>query len=197
MLNKKMIISLACVVSLVMTGCSVNINGMSESSKSDNTVSEHKVGDYSQTMTDDAADQFKDELSAFEIAAEQRKRAASNEAGYTVLDAGRGNPNWINSKVRSAFTRLMDFANEECQLVMNNGDMAEHGNKDGISDRFDKFMDASDKTDRFLLDAVDHCVKELGMDRDDLLFEFTNGIIGDYYPDPSRCLSNTEQILNE
>ena len=105
MLNKKMIISLACVVSLLMTGCSVNINGMSESSKSDNTVSEHKVGDYSQTMTDDAADQFKDELSAFEIAAEQRKRAASNEAGYSVLDAGRGNP---KSGTRPRYSPLED-----------------------------------------------------------------------------------------
>jgi aspartate 4-decarboxylase len=80
---------------------------------------------------------------------------------------------------------------------MNNGDMAQHSNKEGISDRFAAFMDASDETDKFLIDAVDHCEKELGMDRDDLLFEFANGIIGDYYPEPSRCLTLTEQILNE
>ena len=197
MVSMVSMVSMVCTAALLMTGCSVSINGLPGSGKSDNTVSEHTVGDYSQTMTDEAANQFKDELSAFEIAAEQRKRAASNKAGYSVLDAGRGNPNWINSKVRSAFTRLMDFANEECKLVMDNGDMAEHGNKDGISERFAKFMNPSDETDRFLLDAVDHCEKELGMEKDDLLFEFTNGIIGDYYPDPSRCLSNTEQILNE
>ncbi|MCR4654997.1 MAG: bifunctional aspartate transaminase/aspartate 4-decarboxylase [Lachnospiraceae bacterium] len=148
-------------------------------------------------MTSDTAEQFGNELSAFEITAEQRRLAANNEAGYPKLDAGRGNPNWINTKVRSAFSRLMDFANEECRLVFENGDMSGHGNKDGISERFDKFMNKEDETDRFLLDAVNHCETELGMDRDDLLFEFSNGIIGDYYPDPSRCLENTEKILNE
>lgn len=197
MKNKKMIITLIIIGSLIMTGCSVSINGPAGDQGSDNKVSEHTIGNYTQTMTDDTADQFKDELSAFEIAAEQRKRAAQNEAGYSVLDAGRGNPNWINSKVRASFARLMDFANEECKLVMNNGDMAEHGNKEGIADRFVAYMDPSDETDKFLLDAVDHCEKKLGMNRDDLLFEFTNGIIGDYYPDPSRCLTNTEEILKE
>ncbi len=182
---------------MLMTGCNVNVNVPSSSGLSDTSIVEHKVGDYSQKMTDDTAKQFGDELSAFEITAEQRKLAANNEAGYPELDAGRGNPNWINTKVRSAFTRLMDFANEECRLAMENKDMAGHGNKDGISERFDNFMNEEDEIDSFLLDAVSHCEKELGMDRDDLLFEFSNGIIGDYYPDPSRCLENTEKILNE
>lgn len=197
MKNANMFVSLICTAAILLTGCNVNVNVQSDAGKADNTVSEHTVGDYSQAMTDDTAEKFEDELSAFEITAKQRKSAANNKAGYSVLDAGRGNPNWINSKVRSSFTRLMDFANEECKLVMDNGDMAEHGNKEGISKRFEEYMDASNETDKFLLDAVDHCEKELGLNRDDLLFEFTNGIIGDYYPEPSRCLTNTEKILNE
>ena len=196
-MKRRIIVSVICIFIMLMTGCNVNVNVPSSSGLSDTSVVEHKVGDYSQKMTDDTAKQFGDELSAFEITAEQRKLAANNEAGYPELDAGRGNPNWINTKVRSAFTRLMDFANEECRLAMENKDMAGHGNKDGISERFDNFMNEEDEIDSFLLDAVSHCEKELGMDRDDLLFEFSNGIIGDYYPDPSRCLENTEKILNE
>ena len=196
-MKRRIIVSVICIFIMLMTGCNVNVNVPSSSGLSDTSIVEHKVGDYSQKMTDDTAKQFGDELSAFEITAEQRKLAANNEAGYPELDAGRGNPNWINTKVRSAFTRLMDFANEECRLAMENKDMAGHGNKDGISERFDNFMNEEDEIDSFLLDAVSHCEKELGMDRDDLLFEFSNGIIGDYYPDPSRCLENTEKILNE
>lgn len=196
-MKRRIIVSVICIFIMLMTGCNVNVNLPSSSGLSDTSIVEHKVGDYSQKMTDDTAKQFGDELSAFEITAEQRKLAANNEAGYPELDAGRGNPNWINTKVRSAFTRLMDFANEECRLAMENKDMAGHGNKDGISERFDNFMNEEDEIDSFLLDAVSHCEKELGMDRDDLLFEFSNGIIGDYYPDPSRCLENTEKILNE
>ena len=196
-MKRRIIVSVICIFIMLMTGCNVNVNIPSSSGLSDTSIVEHKVGDYSQKMTDDTAKQFGDELSAFEITAEQRKLAANNEAGYPELDAGRGNPNWINTKVRSAFTRLMDFANEECRLAMENKDMAGHGNKDGISERFDNFMNEEDEIDSFLLDAVSHCEKELGMDRDDLLFEFSNGIIGGYYPDPSRCLENTEKILNE
>ena len=200
MMNQKTIISLICAGALILTGCEFTVNGLNGADllkSPDDKISEHTVGEYTQKMTDDTADQFEDELSAFEITAEQRKMAKNNEAGYSELDAGRGNPNWVNSKVRFAFSRLMDFANEECKLVMENGDMAGHGEKEGISERFDAYLDASDETDRFLLDAVDHCEKDLGMDRDDLLFELTNGIIGDYYPDPSRCLTLSEQILNE
>lgn len=35
------------------------------------------------------------------------------------------------------------------------------------------------------------------MDKQKLLMELTDGIIGDYYPSPSRCLPCTETILNE
>ena len=126
----------------------------------------------------------------------QRDAAQNNTAGYPVLDAGRGNPNWINAKVRYAFTRLMDFATAECERTLDNGDMAGHGVRDGIGSRFDAAMDPENEADLFLIDAVAYCVDELGMDKDDLLFELANGITGDYYPSPSRCLSNTEVILN-
>ena len=36
----------------------------------------------------------------------------------------------------------------------------------------------------------------LKLDKEDLLKELVDAIIGDYYPSPSRCLPNTEAILN-
>lgn len=80
---------------------------------------------------------------------------------------------------------------------MENGDMAGHGVKEGISKRFEDFTDEENETDRFLTDAINHCEKELGMDPDELLFELCNGITGDYYPTPSRCLKLSEDILRE
>ena len=41
--------------------------------------------------------QLQNEIGAFEITAEQRERAAANGAGCPVPDAGRGNPNRINT----------------------------------------------------------------------------------------------------
>ena len=58
-------------------------------------------------------------------------------------------------------------------------------------------MDASDETDAFLLESVAYCVDTMGMNKDELVFELVNGIVGDYYPSPSRCLSLTEMILGD
>lgn len=165
-----------------------------------NETSEQSVGSYTQEMTDEAAEQLETELGAFEITAQQRDLARENAAGYEMLDAGRGNPNWINAKARYAYTRLMDFATSECQRDtgdMAAGDMAGHGEAEGIGERFDAAMVPTNEVDKFLLDAVAYCTDELGMQREELLMELTNGIIGDYYPSPSRCLTYTEAILND
>ena len=187
-------IAVACIV----CGCSANTADTTteESPTPQNDTSVQTVGEYTQNMTDEAATTLESELGAFEITAMQRELAAENEAGYKPLDAGRGNPNWINSKSRYAFTRLMDFATEECQRTYEDGDIAGVGNVEGISERLTAAMDPTDEIDRFLLDAVDYCVTDLGIDRDELLKEFTDGIIGDNYPSPSRCLTHTEKIIN-
>jgi aspartate 4-decarboxylase len=153
--------------------------------------------DTAEPTSNSVHERLEKELGAFDITAEQRELAKSNEAGYEPLDAGRGNPNWINAKARSAFARLMEFAIAECQHDMSEGDMAGHGVAEGVAERFDAAMDPADETDKFLIDAVAYCVNELGMNKQDLLMELTNGIIGDYYPSPSRCLALTEDILNE
>ena len=150
----------------------------------------------SQNMNNDTVMQFKKEIGAFEITAKQRELAKTNIAGYPVLDAGRGNPNWINTQARYAFTRLMNFATDESRLVMDKGSMGGQAQKPGIAKRFDAAMNPKNPTDAFLIKAVNYCVKDLGMDKEDLLFELVNGIIGDYYPSPSRSLKNSEKILN-
>ena len=63
-----------------------------------------------EAMQEEVDARLQEELGAFEITAEQRELARENEAGYAVLDAGRGNPNWINTQSRYALTRFMNFA---------------------------------------------------------------------------------------
>ncbi len=148
------------------------------------------------TMQQEAEEQLQRELGAFEITANQREMAKANEAGYPVLDAGRGNPNWINTQARYAFTRFSDFATQECERDMSVGAMAGHAQKEGIGDRFDAAMNPENSTDAFLIAAVDYCDAALGLDKDSLLKELADAVIGDYYPSPSRCLPCTEVILN-
>ena len=147
-------------------------------------------------LQQEAEEQLQKELGAFEITAHQREIAKTNEAGYSVLDAGRGNPNWINTQARYAYTRFSDFATRECELDMKEGSMAGHARQDGIGERFDAEMDPENATDAFLIAGVDYCVNTLGLDKDTLLKELADAVIGDYYPSPSRCLPYTEIILN-
>ena len=174
----------------------VSISFLACSKEKNDSLKLRNIGKYEQSMTKDAAAQMEKELGAFEITAEQRELAKENTGAYKVIDAGRGNPNWINTKARFAFTRFMNFALSECQRTLNNGDMAGHADKNGIGERFDKSMNPSDKTDAFLIKAIDYCVKNLNMNKDEIVYELVNGIIGDFYPSPSRCLKNTEVILN-
>ncbi|MDO5133713.1 MAG: bifunctional aspartate transaminase/aspartate 4-decarboxylase [Eubacteriales bacterium] len=149
-----------------------------------------------QRIQKEAEDELERELGAFEITANQRELAKENEAGYPVLDAGRGNPNWINTQSRYAFTRFMNFSIEECENDFSQGNMAGHAQSEGIGERFDAAMNPRDSTDAFLIEAVKYCTETLGLDKDALLKELADAVIGDYYPSPSRCLPNTEVILN-
>lgn len=145
----------------------------------------------------EAQNQLEKEIGAFEITALQRELANNNEKGLKPLDAGRGNPNWINSKVRYAYARFLEFATKECELTLSSDAMAGQANKEGISSRFLESMKLEDDIDKFLVDSYNYCVNELSINGDDLIKEWVDGIVGDYYPTPSRCLTNTELILND
>ncbi|HAD19472.1 MAG TPA: aspartate 4-decarboxylase [Lachnospiraceae bacterium] len=160
------------------------------------SASEDAEGSKEITFQQEAEEQLEKEIGAFEITASQRELAKDNEAGYPVLDAGRGNPNWINTQSRYALTRFMDFAMKECELDMSEGSMAGHAQQEGIGERFDAAMDPEEETDAFLIDSFRYCTEVLGLDKDALLKELADAVIGDYYPSPSRCLPGVETILN-
>ncbi len=145
---------------------------------------------------EEAEKQLKKEIGAFEITAMQRELAKENEAGYLVQDAGRGNSNWINTQARYAFTRFIEYALSECELTMSQENMAGQAGAYGIGERFDQAMGAEDGTDAFLISAVQYCVETPGLNKDALLKELVDAVIGDYYPSPSRCLPSKEAILN-
>lgn len=137
-----------------------------------------------------------EQLGAFEIASKMLKVAKNNEKHNSFLNAGRGNPNWINTQARLAFARFMAFGVKESEHTMLEGNLAGYTTLDGISDRLDDFLDLSRKEDVFIQTFIDYAVNVLGINRDALVKEFTDAIIGNNYPVPSRCLVNIEKIIN-
>lgn len=135
-------------------------------------------------------------LGAFEISSTMLQLANANTKHKPVLNAGRGNPNWLNLQGRLAFNRMVEFGLQEARENIDNGSMAGSINFAGIGSRFAAAMDASNETDLFLLQAVEYGHDSLGLDRDALVGELAQAALGDHYPVPSRCLPNTEKILN-
>ena len=137
-----------------------------------------------------------EKLGAFEISFDMLKLSEKNEKHLKFLNAGRGNPNWINALGRLAFARLMEFGVAESKRTLDKGDLAGYVDSKEIAERYNAFLNHGDEVDVFLKKIVEYSVDHLGLDKEALITELTNGIIGNNYPVPSRCLENTEHIIN-
>lgn len=119
---------------------------------------------------------------------------------HTMLNAGRGNPNWIATTPREAFFTLGSFALEECRLTFSIPDgIAGLPQKSGIAKRFEQFLinNASLLGVAFLKEAYNYMLLEHAADPDELVHEWTEGVIGDQYPTPDRILNYTEIAVRD
>lgn len=139
------------------------------------------------------------EMSNFEVAALFLENSEKNTMHNTPINVGRGDPNWINTRARLAFNKLVEFGIEEAAKKINeaDGDMAGYVDKVGIAQRLHAYLDAHHKTDRFILAFLDYTEKRMGLNQDELVYEFVDGALGNHYPMPSRSLVNVEKILNK
>ena len=130
-----------------------------------------------------------------EMADESIKKIA-----HTMLNAGRGNPNWIATTPREAFFLLGKFGLEECRHVMYLPEgIAGIPQKDGIAARFETFLKTnhSQPGAELLKGTYQYMLLEHAADPDTLVHEWAEGVIGDQYPVPDRILQFTEMIVQD
>lgn len=138
-------------------------------------------------------------LSPFELKGELIGLAqdAHKKSARQMLNAGRGNPNWIATGPREAYLALGTFALQESRRVWtmdNLGGMPEPG---GSAVRFDRFCLANPGMPgvRLLRDMVDYGITKLKFDADAWIGELTDAWIGDHYPDPPRALHHCQEVV--
>jgi len=139
-------------------------------------------------------------LSPFEVKARLLELAgASARRRHTrVLDAGRGNPNWVATTPRASFFLLGEFALGEARRVWDEPDLGGMPARDGIAGRLEDFLAAhADRDGSTLLTRTVEYGRSLGFDADAFVYELTDGIVGDHYPGPDRICTHVEQILRE
>lgn len=136
--------------------------------------------------------ELKDKL--IRIAQERAQMAGASQ----MLNAGRGNPNWIATTPREAFFLLGQFALTESKRVWQEKDLGGMPAKEGIGARFDALLAKQDGGDggKLLKTAVDYGIRTLGFDRDAFVHELTDSIIGDNYPVPDRMLKHAEAVVH-
>ena len=142
-------------------------------------------------------------VSPFEIKNELIKlaQADAQRSTATFLNAGRGNPNWVATVPREAFFLLGKWALEECRLAFDlpEGVAGIPSPKAGIADRLMLFLDKykNENGAKLLKDAFDYMVKNHNADRDELAYEWAEGMAGDQYPTPDRILKYTELYVRD
>ncbi len=140
-------------------------------------------------------------ISPFELKNELIKLAdeSAKKDMHVMLNAGRGNPNWIAPVPREAFFLLGKFGLEECRRVMDLKEgIAGIPELNGIGKRFEAFLTKNSKEpgEELLANTYDYMVGQ-GADPDELAHEWAEGVIGDQYPVPDRILKYTEKIVHQ
>lgn len=116
----------------------------------------------------------------------------------TMLNAGRGNPNWIATTPREAFFLLGKFGLEECRHVMflPKG-IAGIPEKQGIAARFEQFLKSNTYQPgaKLLEQTYHYMLMQHAVDPDSLVHEWAESVIGNQYPVPDRILQFTEMLV--
>lgn len=127
------------------------------------------------------------------------KRSAQKSA-QALLNAGRGNPNWIATVPREGFFLFGQFALVECRRTMDNpiAGLAGMPQMNAIASRFEAWLEkhADARGAEFLKKMTGYAVKTFGFNADAFVHELTDSIIGDNYPVPDRMLVHAEQIAH-
>jgi len=141
--------------------------------------------------------ELKDRLIA--LAEESARRGTQ-----VLLNAGRGNPNWVATGAREALFVLGAFAIGESRRAWDpkdsaRGQMGGAPRMEGIARRLRAFLARQPATPGagLLNKGLRYGVSELHLDADAFVHELAAGVLGGHYPFPLRMLPHAERVVHE
>lgn len=137
-------------------------------------------------------------LSPFQLK-DQLIQLATSHSERMMLNAGRGNPNWLATTPRAGFFQLGLFAVEDAQSVLAQEQLGGMPQQEGIAQRLQQFLAVRSHLPgiTFLQDCLTYVQTQLELELDDFVYELVQGILGNNYPEPVRVLRQTEKIVNQ
>jgi aspartate 4-decarboxylase len=127
-------------------------------------------------------------------------KSKAEKSTEIMLNAGRGNPNWVATVPREAYFLLGQFGIAECRRNMaDNHGFAGVPEKSGIADRFKSFLALHKNAPgaNLLQQAYLYGIQQHNFGEDEFVFELAESIIGNEYPVPGRMLSHMEPIVHD
>jgi aspartate 4-decarboxylase len=142
-----------------------------------------------------------DQESPFEIKnllIEKARKASAADPSLAYINAGRGNPDFLNTTARQGMAQLMAMAAALSAQGVVQADLGFRVPRPGLADKARAWLQeyGQGQGAEFLLKALDHAQSHLRLDPDELCFELIDAAQGDFYPDPPRILPVTEQVVN-
>ncbi|MEU3459245.1 bifunctional aspartate transaminase/aspartate 4-decarboxylase [Streptomyces sp. NPDC006733] len=138
-------------------------------------------------------------LSPFELKDELIKLAdkSREKNARAMLNAGRGNPNWVATGPREAFAALLNFGISESRRVWTMDNLGGMPASEGSHERFTRFVHANPGMPGIPLLArcVAYGIDRLGFVPDAWVHELADSVIGDNYPVPDRMLHHVERVV--
>lgn len=141
-----------------------------------------------------------DKLSPFELKDALIEVAKKNDKKHCgLLNAGRGNPNFLATLPREGFFQLGLFAMQEAELSYSYLPQGVGGFpiREGMMGRFNDFQchHAGQQGIKILKHMISYVRDQMGLDANEVLYEMIQAILGCNYPEPSRMLTNSERIV--
>lgn len=138
-------------------------------------------------------------LSPFELKSKLIELAGEHEQRTTfqMLNAGRGNPNFIAPTPREAFFALGGFALEESRANRQwDPELVGVPQKNGIAQRFRDWLvrHEGEPGVELLSRVLEYGIEQCAFNPDSFVWELADSIIGDHYPSPDRMLVHNEEI---
>ncbi|MFF0967486.1 bifunctional aspartate transaminase/aspartate 4-decarboxylase [Streptomyces sp. NPDC003703] len=114
-----------------------------------------------------------------------------------MLNAGRGNPNWVATGPREAFHALGYFALTESKRVWTADNLGGMPERQRAGDRFDAFVRQHPGMPgiELLATCVSYALERFGFDKDSFVHELADSAVADNYPVPDRMLPHAEEIV--
>ena len=127
--------------------------------------------------------------------------AASHNGAQIMLNAGRGNPNFLATVPRDGFFQFGLFAMREAERSFSYMPEGVGGfpQREGLEGRFDIFVNEHRDVPgvAFIRNAVSYVRDQLGIPAGDFIYEMSEAILGCNYPVPDRMLALSEKIVAE